>query len=212
MIGRDLWIGIAVSLALHLALWAGYVLPARPPSASFERGREAVALTVLPSVASRSAALPVEVSSPLPDPPPPVREPEETLAPLVEEPPPPPEAEAERVEPEDIEVEEVSVPAPDQDGALAELGVEVPVRLAGGVQPVYPFLSRRRGEEGQVTVAVEVLADGRAGALRIVSSSGHARLDEAAVRALRETRFEPAQRGGRPVRTEAHWVIVFRLD
>jgi periplasmic protein TonB len=205
MIGRDLWIGIVVSLTVHLALWGGAAFPARTPRAHFERGREAVALTLLPSVASAAAVPP-----PVADPAPPPREPEAAVVAAVEDPPRPEPGET-VVDPVNVE-QEVAAPALDQDGALTELGVEVPVRLAGGVQPAYPFLSRRRGEQGRVTVEVEVLADGRAGALRIVSSSGYPLLDEAALRALRETRFEPASRGGRPVRAAARWVIVFRLD
>ncbi len=93
-----------------------------------------------------------------------------------------------------------------------ELGVDVPVQLTGELRPRYPFRSRRLGEEGQVTVEVEVLADGRAGSLEILSSSGYARLDEAALQALQSAQFEPAQRGGRPVRTRAEWTIVFQLE
>jgi len=55
------------------------------------------------------------------------------------------------------------------------------------------------GEEGVVVVSVRVSATGKGSNIRVVRSSGHARLDKAAISALARARFSPATRLGRPV-------------
>jgi len=72
-------------------------------------------------------------------------------------------------------------------------------------EPVYPPSSIRRGEQGRVVLSVEVRPDGRAGQIAVRRSSGHARLDRAAVEAVRHARFDPATRDGRAV---ASWIDV----
>jgi protein TonB len=62
--------------------------------------------------------------------------------------------------------------------------------------PAYPERARARGVEGEVTVEVEVGADGSVGDVRVVRSSGSALLDRAAERAVRLWRFRPATEGG----------------
>jgi protein TonB len=71
--------------------------------------------------------------------------------------------------------------------------------------PPYPGPARRRGHEGTVYLAVEVLAGGTTGRIRVERSSGHPILDDAALQAVREWRFEPAMKNGIPV---ASWVEV----
>jgi protein TonB len=55
----------------------------------------------------------------------------------------------------------------------------------------YPFASRRAREQGQVRVRVLVDPQGRPQQLELLRSSGFARLDEAALAAVRATRFKP---------------------
>lgn len=71
--------------------------------------------------------------------------------------------------------------------------------------PVYPALSRKRGEHGVVLLRVHVLADGSADQIEIFESSGYSRLDDAAVRAVKRWRFVPAKLGAETV---AAWVRV----
>lgn len=61
--------------------------------------------------------------------------------------------------------------------------------------PVYPAQSRRSREQGTVVLEVLVKADGSLGELRIKTSSGYNRLDDAAVRAVKNWRFVPSKRG-----------------
>lgn len=77
--------------------------------------------------------------------------------------------------------------------------------------PDYPSVSRRMREEGTVYLDVSVTAEGRAGDLRIRKSSGHARLDEAALGAVRQWRFVPARRGAEAVAAQVVVPVVFRL-
>jgi protein TonB len=71
--------------------------------------------------------------------------------------------------------------------------------------PAYPLMSRRRAEQGKVMLRVHVSADGTASQAEVQASSGHQRLDEAAVQAVLQWRFVPAKQGDRPV---AAWVLV----
>jgi protein TonB len=78
--------------------------------------------------------------------------------------------------------------------------------------PIYPVLSRRLGEQGRVVLRVLVDPAGRAQEIQVRGSSGHARLDDAALQAVRRWKFLPARRGAEAV---AAWVLIpisFRLD
>ncbi|KLJ02866.1 hypothetical protein WQ56_00890 [Luteimonas sp. FCS-9] len=76
-------------------------------------------------------------------------------------------------------------------------------------QPRYPRASLRRNETGEVMLRVHVDADGRVSDIDVIAASGHARLDRAAVSAVRRWRFEPAMRDGRPVPGEVRVPVLF---
>jgi len=61
--------------------------------------------------------------------------------------------------------------------------------------PDYPYVSRRRGEEGIVTCEVKVAPNGKPEAVTVKESSGFSRLDEAATQALSGWIFTPALHG-----------------
>ncbi len=65
--------------------------------------------------------------------------------------------------------------------------------------PVYPRTSRRRGEEGVVMLDVFILPDGSVGELRLRKSSGHKRLDDTAMEAVRQWQYQPAMRGDKAI-------------
>jgi len=77
--------------------------------------------------------------------------------------------------------------------------------------PRYPRLSQRIGEEGTVRLRVMVDAEGRPVEWAIEASSGHDRLDQAALDVIEEWRFTPAQRNGQPVAGEVIVPMRFRL-
>lgn len=70
--------------------------------------------------------------------------------------------------------------------------------------PVYPATSRRLREQGRVLFDVHILPDGSVGEIRLKRSSGFARLDEAALEAVRRWRYLPARRGDEPI---AYWYV-----
>ena len=77
---------------------------------------------------------------------------------------------------------------------------------------MYPAASRRLGESGQVLVRVEIGADVRALQVRVTRSSGHARLDDAALSAVRAARFKPYTENGVPRAVWSTVPIVFELE
>lgn len=79
--------------------------------------------------------------------------------------------------------------------------------------PGYPALSRRLGEEGRVILRVQVSPQGTAEQVEIKTSSGSARLDEAArSTVLRSWKFIPAKRGDQPIQSWVQVPIIFKLE
>lgn len=78
--------------------------------------------------------------------------------------------------------------------------------------PAYPPLSRRMGEEGKVILRVSVTPQGTADTVEIKTSSGSTRLDEAALRTVRNWRFVAAKRGDTPVQSWVLVPIIFKLE
>jgi protein TonB len=71
--------------------------------------------------------------------------------------------------------------------------------------PRYPAKARHRGWEGTVVLEVLVNRKGRVDDLRVLETSGHEVLDEAALKAVGDWLFEPGRRGAEKV---AMWVKV----
>lgn len=88
--------------------------------------------------------------------------------------------------------------------------VSPPVAL-GRIEPKYPRSARRRGREGAVTVDVTVLDSGEVSSVEVVSGSGYADLDSAAVSAVRSARFSPATEDGAKVEGRLQLVFEFKL-
>ena len=92
--------------------------------------------------------------------------------------------------------------------------VEVRPTLVGASSDLakeYPALSQRLGEEGTVLVALEVAADGSVADARVLNSSGYARLDNAALSAVRKAHFKPGTVNGVPVTSKARLPIRYEL-
>lgn len=71
--------------------------------------------------------------------------------------------------------------------------------------PAYPMQSRRLNEAGKVLLRVQVSEAGNALQVQLHQSSGHSRLDQAALDAVKRWRFIPARRGDVAI---SEWVIV----
>lgn len=78
--------------------------------------------------------------------------------------------------------------------------------------PPYPPLARRMGEEGKVVLRVSVTPQGTADEIEIRTSSGSTRLDESALKTVRNWRFIPAKRGDVAVQSFVLVPIIFKLE
>jgi len=97
-------------------------------------------------------------------------------------------------------------PAPPPQHLAAQVDATVTCRA-----PDYPMASRRAGETGTVRLQFLVDQDGKVVDSRIESSSGYARLDEAARDALTLCHFIPGTVDGRPERSWARLDYVWKL-
>ena len=90
---------------------------------------------------------------------------------------------------------------------------EQPVPLKGQMPPPrYPAAALRRGESGTVLVRVEVDTAGLPAGVALVQRSGSRDLDRAAMEAVREWRFQPAQRNGKAIAASLVIPIDFKAD
>ncbi|MCW7539978.1 energy transducer TonB [Aquabacterium sp. A7-Y] len=97
-------------------------------------------------------------------------------------------------------------PAPPRTISATELQVVTPVSV------VYPTQSKRLGEAGRVVLRTLIDPTGRPAQVLVKSSSGYARLDDAAVNAMRAARFRPPMRDGKPEAVWAEMPILFELE
>lgn len=88
-----------------------------------------------------------------------------------------------------------------EDAPLAGDSAPVPVHRPN---PEYPSRALRRRLSGAVVVRAMVGIDGRPRQIEIARSSSHRALDQAALRAVRQWRFQPAMRAGQPVEQAVH--------
>lgn len=210
------WTAIAVACAHILALWT---------LLRSEGVRESVRelAPVIVRLVATERPEPAPRPQPLPSPPRPVQPPAPLFAPPElpairlppAEPAPallpqPPQAPAPaRAEPAASLAAPPALPAPPParkqlpTTALRYL-VEPPVEL--------PRASRRAGEQGTVWLRVVVSSQGLPLQVSVQRSSGHARLDEQALWALRQARFQPYTEDGRALEVEAVAVIEYVLD
>jgi protein TonB len=165
---------LALSLVLHAAVLAG--------------GLRLGAL--LPAIARPSApALEVRLADPLPAPQPEL---------LIREDNPPRAAPEMKPAAKQVEKRLVRAPEPAQRAATAPVAGELTGEAARKAREqiarelLYPLEAIERGLEGEVLVMLFLDEAGNAIAARVEASSGHAILDQAAVRAARTLRSLPA--------------------
>jgi periplasmic protein TonB len=192
--------GLAIVLALHALvlwwLWSQRLIPAPDE-----------AMTLFANFIAPPAPKVEEPPKPTPPKPRPPEKPQ--VRQLVAE--APVQSPIEYVAPPPPPAPVIEAPQPKALGPVT-LGSELSVACAERTPPAYPSLSRRFNEEGTVTLRVELDEQGAVAAARIATSSGHARLDEAALAAVRGWRCTPAQRNGQPVRAVALQPFKFVLQ
>ena len=80
------------------------------------------------------------------------------------------------------------------------------------VMPVYPPLAQENGIEGRVKLRVQVAPNNRIRLVEVAESSGSPLLDEAAVAAVHQYRFQAATRDGKRVATTFFPIFKFDLE
>jgi len=84
-----------------------------------------------------------------------------------------------------------------------------PPAIKKKVEPVYPSEALDAGVGGDVTLAIDIAADGHVTAAAVKASGGHG-FDEAAVAAAREMEFVPAEVDGKPAAIRIEYTIHFQ--
>ncbi len=207
IVRQPILIGLLLSIAIHAAIFYSHGIYA-PATQRLETGLTVIQLTLRPSMSSpRDAKQPPPAADGRMH-----QQADTQTAPFVEQQALPTEAKP-VTEPDAEVVEEITETASiEQDSVVEEdKGVTADALATSAFHPVYPPVSRRRGEEGTVVLSVQVLANGTAGSVDIVQSSGYHRLDEAAVRGARQTSYIPAQLLGRTVDSTIELSYTFRL-
>jgi protein TonB len=97
--------------------------------------------------------------------------------------------------------------------APSRTDVSIPASYSASNQkPIYPNMSKRLGEQGTVVLRVLVKADGNAGEVEVKSSSSYPRLDQAAIEAVKQWRFNPAKIDGKAIDEWYQVPIPFKLQ
>jgi periplasmic protein TonB len=131
---------------------------------------------------------------------------------------------------EDIEIASTEIdlnanmnapPPPKEEKKVEEeptyfVAVEEMPEPIGGIQAIqskiiYPEIAKRAGVEGKVYVLAFVDETGLVTNAKIIKGLG-AGLDEAALNAVKQTKFKPGKQRGKPVKVQVSIPIVFRLQ
>ena len=97
------------------------------------------------------------------------------------------------------------------DGA-AVTDVITPPRARAEILPIYPRSARKAGLEGFVRIAAVIDESGKVVSAEVLSSSGNAVLDQAALEEVQRAIFEPARLAAKPVPFRLIIPFRFRLN
>lgn len=97
-----------------------------------------------------------------------------------------------------------------QAGVAAE--VTVPAKAREMAPPSYPSKAFEQGLSGKVVLRVEVDAEGRAGEVRVLSSTPAGVFEAASIAAAKQWTFEPARRDGKAVASALKIPMTFQMD
>ncbi len=75
----------------------------------------------------------------------------------------------------------------------------------------YPRWAVHQGWEGEVVLAIEILENGHVGAAVVMESSGYKILDDAALKAIKDWRFQAATLDGKAFRSCVQLPVNFQL-
>ena len=102
-------------------------------------------------------------------------------------------------------------PPPPEGPRVKFIPYDDPPQPLSSIRPVYPEIAQEAGIEGTVVVQVFVDKKGRVKDTVILKGIPNTGLDEAAISAIRKTRFRPAKQRERPVGVWISIPVNFRL-
>ena len=102
-------------------------------------------------------------------------------------------------------------PPPPEGPRVKFIPYDDPPQPLSRIRPVYPEIAQEAGIEGTVVVQVFVDKKGRVKDTVILKGIPNTGLDEAAISAIRKTRFRPAKQRERPVGVWISIPVNFRL-
>jgi protein TonB len=103
----------------------------------------------------------------------------------------------------------VATPAP---APVAQISSPASIGRPHQCQQDYPAISQRLNEEGVTTLAFHIMTDGSISNITVAKSSGHDRLDQAAVSCAQSWRYKPATQNGQPVEVPWQTNVQWRLQ
>ena len=168
---------VGVVVLLHLALFASYLLQPEAPA------------VLVNELSVSFANMQMQQADVTPQPKPKPREPD-----------PLPAEEAVKQEVQPVQ-QDATPPSP----VVLDAEPDYRADYLNNPRPPYPMVARRMGYHGKVVLNVEVLAEGRAGEVKLHQSCGYDILDNAALQTVKTWRFSPARRFGQPV---TQWFLV----
>jgi protein TonB len=101
-------------------------------------------------------------------------------------------------------------PRPHQTGPLRVGGNVQAARIINRIQPVYPPLARQTRISGTVRLHAVISKDGTIKELEVMS--GHPLLQQAALDAVRQWRYQPTLLNGEPVEVDTTIDVIFSLN
>lgn len=175
---------VGVVVLLHLSVFAFYLLSPEPP------------MVMVNEMSISFANTQMQQADITPQPKPKPREPDPLPAEEVVKP-------QEQAAPQDV-----TPPSPVQLDAEPDYRAD----YLNNPKPPYPLVARRMGYRGTVVLDVEVLAEGRAGDVKLHKSCGYEILDKSAIQTVKTWKFSPARRFGQPVTQRFLVPIKFSLE
>ena len=201
---RALPIFYAIALAFHAVVLFYLKPPAPKPPKIFNETYVDVTLTKPPEP---------EPPKPIVVPQPPQPKPEEK-----QQPPPPPKPEMTIPEPEPKPEppppapKPVVIPPPQPKPQTEEYVPVTQPNFAMQATHVYPPEAARRHQQGTVELVLYINGSGALDKIEIVKSSGFPLLDAAAIREMKQSKFQPAMDGSIPIRSRTQASVTYRLE
>lgn len=91
-------------------------------------------------------------------------------------------------------------------------GMELPYLISNPAPIQYPRWALRQGWQGDFSIAIEITKDGNVGRYKVMKSTGHSVLDEAATKAVQSWKFHPAMKNGGAIVTCIQIPVRFQIN